>query len=127
MSRVICFVKRGRRPNRREQINEPTTVLKFMKHWGKLLMKNGVLYSVSKNSVTKKKTYLYVVPDAIKTMVLKGVHDQTGHQGQQRILLVWPGEGCESVCKVLLSMCDQQDTRTRRLCAVGKHQINRAP
>ncbi len=86
LSRVICFVERGRRPNRRERMNEPTTVLKFMKHWGKLVMKNGVLYRVSKNSVTKRKTYLYVVPDAVKPVVLKGVHDQAGHQGQQRTL-----------------------------------------
>ncbi len=86
LSRVICFVERGRRPNRRERMNEPTTVLKFMKHWGKLVMKNGVLYRVSKNTVTKRKTYLYVVPDAVKLVVLKGVHDQAGHQGQQRTL-----------------------------------------
>ncbi len=49
-------------------------------------MKNGVLYRVSKNSVTKRETYLYVVPDAVKPVVLKGVHDQAGHQGQQRTL-----------------------------------------
>lgn len=78
-------------------MNEPTTVLKFMKHWGKLVMKNGVLYRVSKNSVTKRETYLYVVPDAVKPVVLKGVHDQAGHQGQQRTLylarqrLFWHG------------------------------------
>lgn len=83
---VICFVERGWRPNRREWMNEPTAVLKLMKHWGKLLTKNGVLYRVSKNSITKRKTYLYVVPDAVKTMVLKGVHDQAGHQGQQQTL-----------------------------------------
>ncbi len=86
VKRVIYFVERGQRPNRRERMNEPTAVLKFMKHWEQLLMKNGVLHRVSKNSVTKKKTYLYVVPDAVKTMVLKGIHDQAGHQGQQRTL-----------------------------------------
>ncbi|KAL0149055.1 hypothetical protein M9458_055670, partial [Cirrhinus mrigala] len=41
LSRVICFVERVRRPNRREQTNEPATVLKLLKHWGKLLMKNA--------------------------------------------------------------------------------------
>ncbi len=86
VKRVIYFVERGQRPNRRERMNELTAVLKFMKHWEQLLMKNGVLHRVSKNSVTKKKTYLYVVPDAVKTMVLKGIHDQAGHQGQQRTL-----------------------------------------
>ncbi|KAG1944175.1 interleukin-1 receptor accessory protein-like 1-A [Pimephales promelas] len=86
LSRMIWFVERGRRPNRRERMNEPTAVLKLMKHWGKLMMKNGVLYRMTKNSVTKRKTYLYVVPDAVKTMVLKGIHDQAGHQGQQRTL-----------------------------------------
>ncbi len=49
-------------------------------------MKNSVLYRVSKNSVTKRKTYLYVVPDAVKPVVLKDVHDQAGHQDQQRTM-----------------------------------------
>ncbi len=50
------------------------------------MIKNGVLYRVTKNSVSKRKSYLYVVPDAVKPLVLKGVHVQAGHQGQQRTL-----------------------------------------
>jgi hypothetical protein len=34
----------------------------------------------------KKKTYQYVVPTSMRVTVLKGVHDEAGHQGQQRTL-----------------------------------------
>lgn len=86
MSRVIFFVERGRQPSRRERALEPAEVLRLLKSWDKLLMQKGVLYRVSKSPVTKKKSYLYVVPASLKAVVLEGVHDEAGHQGQQRTL-----------------------------------------
>ena len=56
----------------------------------------GVLYRDSKNVITKTKTYQYVVPASLRIKVLKGVHDEAGHQGQQRTLYLarqrfyWP-------------------------------------
>ncbi|KAK9519953.1 hypothetical protein VZT92_022644 [Zoarces viviparus] len=47
-------------------------------------MNTGVLYRVSKDAVTKRKTYQYVVPSVLKEKVLKGVHDEAGHRGQRR-------------------------------------------
>ena len=49
-------------------------------------MRDGVLYWVAKNPFTKRKTYLYVVPLSLRHKVLQGVHDEAGHQGQQRTL-----------------------------------------
>ena len=45
-----------------------------------------MLYRVSKNTVSKKNAFQYVVPEALRLMVLEGVHDEAGHQGQQRTL-----------------------------------------
>lgn len=52
----------------------------------RLTIKTGVLYLVSKDAITKRKTYQYVVPSALKEKVLRGVHDEAGHQGQSRTL-----------------------------------------
>ncbi len=86
LSRVIYFVERGRRASRRECDLEPAGVLHLLKGWDKLYMKKGVLYRVSKSAVTKNKSFLYVVPASLKALVLEGVHDEAGHQGQQRTL-----------------------------------------
>lgn len=37
-------------------------------------------------TLTVYRTYQYVVPSAVKQHVLKGVHDEAGHQGQRRTL-----------------------------------------
>lgn len=86
LSRVIFFVERVRRPSRRKRAQEPADALRLLKSWDKLIVKSGVLYHVSKSPVTKKKAYLYVVPASLKATVLGGVHDEAGHQGQQRTL-----------------------------------------
>lgn len=49
-------------------------------------MTNGVLYRVSRDLVTKAKRFQYVVPQSLRDVVLKGVHDDAGHQGQLRSL-----------------------------------------
>ena len=86
LSRVLYFVERDRRPSRREKPKEPVMVIRYLKHWEKLTTSNGILYRVSKDQVSKKKRYQFVVPDSLKSEVLKGVHDSTGHQGQFRSL-----------------------------------------
>ncbi len=80
LSRVIFFVERGRRPSRRERAKEPVGVVKLLKGWDKLTMRDGALYHVVKNTMMKKKTYLYTVPSSLCSRVLKGVHDEAGHQ-----------------------------------------------
>lgn len=41
---------------------------------------------MSKDQVSKKKRYQFVVPDSLKSEVLQGIHDCAGHQGQFRSL-----------------------------------------
>lgn len=66
MNRVIFFLERGRRPSRRERPHVFVEILRLLRSWDKLTKKMGVLYRVSKNMVTKRKTYLYVVPIAMR-------------------------------------------------------------
>ena len=84
--RAIFFVERGRRPSRRERTHESAEVMYLLKSWDKLAIRAGVLYRVAKNVVTKRKIFQYVVPTSMRRRVLQGVHDEAGHQGQQRTL-----------------------------------------
>lgn len=76
----------GLRPSRRERLHEPAEVTRLLKCWDKLSIKKGVLYRTSRNMVTKRKAYLYVVPASLRAKVLRGVHDEADHHGQRRSL-----------------------------------------
>lgn len=86
LSRVRFFVDRGHRPSRRERVHESGETNRILKQWAKLTVRLGVLYRVSRHPVSKKKIFQYVVPLSLRSRVLKGVHDDAGHQGQQRTL-----------------------------------------
>ncbi|KAK7881633.1 hypothetical protein WMY93_030042 [Mugilogobius chulae] len=86
ISRVLYYVERRRRPSRRERAKESITVMKYLKHWEKFAVLNGVLYRVSKDLKTKSKRHQYVVPVSLKAEVLRGIHDEAGHQAQSRSL-----------------------------------------
>lgn len=86
LSRVLYYVERRRRPSRRERVKESVTVTRYLKHWEKFTVSNGVLYRVSRDQITRARRFQYVVPESLKVEVLKGVHDDAGHQGQFRSL-----------------------------------------
>lgn len=52
LMKVIHYVTRGKRPSRRERVNEPLRVQKTLKQWDKLKMLDGILYRVLKDSLT---------------------------------------------------------------------------
>lgn len=86
LSCVLFYVERRRRPSRRERIKESVAVARYIKHWDRLTVLDGVLYRISRDQKTKAKCFQYVVPDSLKTEVLQGVHDKAGHQAQFRTL-----------------------------------------
>lgn len=57
-----------------------------MRHWDKLTLLDGILYRVSKDPLSKHKRFQFVVPSSLKSVVLSGVHDNAGHQGQPHTL-----------------------------------------
>ncbi|KAK3532187.1 hypothetical protein QTP86_009294 [Hemibagrus guttatus] len=63
--RVLFHVSRGKRLCRRERARETFEVLKTLKQWEKLKMLDGVLYRVSKDVLTGKKRWQYVVPASL--------------------------------------------------------------
>uniref|UniRef100_A0A3B1J813 Gypsy retrotransposon integrase-like protein 1 n=1 Tax=Astyanax mexicanus TaxID=7994 RepID=A0A3B1J813_ASTMX len=86
LSRVLYYVQRHRRPSRRERVKEPPAVIRYLKHWEKLTVRNGILYRVSRDPATRFKRFQFLVPQSLISEVLKGVHDHAGHQGQFRSL-----------------------------------------
>ncbi len=84
LSRVLLYVCRGKRPSRRERAKEPYKALKLLKQWDRLKLLDGILYRVRKDPVTKFTRYQFIVPDSLISEVLRGIHDEAGHQGQGR-------------------------------------------
>lgn len=117
VSRVVFFVDRKRRPSRRERDKETAPVMRLLKHWEKLEVKDGVLYRRSKDRVGKVRHQL-VLPHSLRTVALRGTHDDAGHQGQSRTLhlvrqrFFW--SGMDTDVKKYVSHCKR--------CVVGKTQ-----
>ena len=85
MSRVVYYVQRHKRPDKRERTREPRSVLKLLKHWNKLTLQDGMLFKVKRDN-NMNKLYQCIVPDSLKQQVLHGIHDAAGHQGRSRTL-----------------------------------------
>lgn len=115
VARAIFFVDRRRRPSRRERDNESALVLRLLKHWERLEMKDSVLYRKSKDRVGKCR-YQLVLPHSLRATALRGTHDDAGHQGQSRTLhlvrqrFFWSGMDMD--VKKYVSHCKR--------CVVGK-------
>lgn len=86
LQRVMFYVDQKRRPSRRVRMGEPSAVRKLLKQWDKLSLADGVLYRVSKDPLTHHKRFQFVVPSSLKDEVLRGCHNEAGHQGQYRSL-----------------------------------------
>lgn len=86
VSRVLLYVQRRRKPNARERAGEPSPVLRLLKHWKKLRVRNGLPYRVKRDRHMDRKIFQFVTPEALKQQVLHGVHDIAGHQGRTRTL-----------------------------------------
>ncbi len=101
VSRALFYVQRHRRPDNRERASEPRPVLKLLKHWNKLTIKDGMLFKVKRDCHMNKKLYQFIVPDALKQQVLHGLHDAAGHQGRSMTLSLarqrffWTGMQCD--------------------------------
>jgi len=117
IARVISFVDRRRRPSRRERDSESALVLRLLKHWEKLEVKDNVLYRRSKDRMGKIRHQL-VLPHSLRAAALRGTHDDAGHQGQSRTLhlvrqrFFW--SGMDSDVKRYVYHCKR--------CVVGKTQ-----
>lgn len=75
LARVIFYVEWHRKPSGREQSEDTVGALRLMRRWEKLVIEDGILYCVSKDPITRKKRYQYIVPLSLRQDALHGCHD----------------------------------------------------
>jgi hypothetical protein len=87
--------KEGKKLTKRQIAKDSQYVHKLLYDWNTLIIRNGILYSVS--NMNSETTYQLVLPVDYREVVLKGLHDDAGHQGRDRTLYLvkyrfyWPG------------------------------------
>jgi len=93
---VITHLKRGSRPRdtRSTTLHRPS-VLKFLREWDKLVLRDDVLYRRGKVSDTE--FLQLILPEQLRSDIFKALHDDLGHQGRDRTISLfkerffWPG------------------------------------
>uniref|UniRef100_A0A9J7XGM7 ribonuclease H n=1 Tax=Cyprinus carpio carpio TaxID=630221 RepID=A0A9J7XGM7_CYPCA len=75
ISSVLPFVVRRRRPSRRERHSMGPSSLALLKHWERLVIRNGVLYRETRDPVSRMKRFQLLLPASLRGDALKGVHD----------------------------------------------------
>ena len=83
IGRLRWFRALNRRPDRAERLAESTKTLTLLKQWDRIVEKDHVLF---RRIVTTQGDTLdqLLLPECLQERVLKGVHDDAGHQGVER-------------------------------------------
>ncbi|KAL5020582.1 hypothetical protein ScPMuIL_002335, partial [Solemya velum] len=95
LSRVIELFKSGVRPTGKYLQAESADVQKFLREWKNFIFTDGILYRST--VLDGQSTQQLVLPSSYKELVLKGLHDDVGHQGRDRTSWLvrqrffWPG------------------------------------
>ncbi|KAL5004610.1 hypothetical protein ScPMuIL_018066, partial [Solemya velum] len=82
LSRVIELFKSGVRPTGKYLQAESADVQKFLREWKNFIFTDGILYRST--VLDGQSTQQLVLPSSYKELVLKGLHDDVGHQGRDR-------------------------------------------
>ena len=109
LSRVIYLLKSGYNPQNTRLQNEDINVSKHLKDWEKLSFKNNILYRTT--MIDGQQITQLVLPVHFRSVVLKLLHDASGHQGRDRTTSLvrsrffWPG--LESDVEKKVKGCDR--------------------
>lgn len=99
LRRVIHFVREGVRPDKSVLRHEPEEVRQYMREWRLFELRKGVLYR--NTTIDNDPIQQLVIPEAYREKVLRGVHEDVGHQGRDRTnwlakrRFFWPGFDAE--------------------------------
>ena len=109
LSRVIYLLRNGYNPENTCRTKEDLNVSKYLKDWKKLSFKNNILYRTT--MIDGQQTTQLVLPVHYRSIVLKLLHDDSGHQGRDRTISLvrsrffWPGLDSDVEKKV--KTCDR--------------------
>ena len=82
LSRVIYLLKSKYNPQTSSLKDETTSVTRYMRDWQKLSFSNNILYRTT--SIDGQQVRQLVLPMHLRSVVLKLLHDESGHQGRDR-------------------------------------------
>ena len=109
LSRVIHLLRNGYDPEKPCQVKEDLNVSKYLEDWKKFSFKNNILYRTTQ--IDGQQTSQLVLPVHYRSIVLKLLHDDSGHQGRDRTISLvrsrffWPGLDSDVEKKV--KTCDR--------------------
>lgn len=101
LSKVLSFIESGVKPSSNCIRKEPPKIRKVLRQWDKLKLINGILYRFIETNEGESQQLL--LPEKLIPIVLKCLHDQTGHQGAERTLSLvrarcfWPNMNTDTV------------------------------
>lgn len=82
IGRLFYYLDLDRRPNNKERNQEKAEVKRYLRHYDRLVQKDGVLYRrVQGNG---EDVHQLLLPVSLKSTVLKALHDDAGHQMTER-------------------------------------------
>ena len=82
---VQKLVSDGQLPTRQQRAALSSDVLKVIKDWKKLTLKDGVLFRHRQSEDGSEKLQL-LLPEAYRDLVCRMLHDDMGHLGQDRTI-----------------------------------------
>lgn len=95
LSTVIDHMEKGTRPSAKRVSGNVSPVVKYLRDWDILELKDGVLY---RSSQFKGQSYKQLLlPEVVREEVFQALHDDLGHQGRDRTTSLfkqrffWPG------------------------------------
>ena len=95
IGKIFNFVKSGYYPTKEELDSISSDGVKLLRHWKNLFISDGILYR--KTSLNGEEVSQLVLPLKYCDMVFTHLHENVGHQGQDRTLSLvksrffWPG------------------------------------
>ena len=96
IGRLVHYRTAGGKPSKRERRRETRKTRQLINQWERVVEKRGVLYRRCTDNSGQDHLQL-LLPSSVRGELLKGIHDQCGHQGAERTELLvrercwWPG------------------------------------
>lgn len=96
IQRLCHYQALGRRPTKPERKQEAKSALRLVSFWDKIKEKDGILYRAM-GSDDGRINHLVLLPNSLRSEVLKAAHNDFGHQGPDRTEQLvrqrcwWPG------------------------------------
>lgn len=84
ISGVLFYLSRQRKPDAGERLQENAEVLKLLKQWDRLTVRDGVLWRCYQDPGSQEIRYQLILPAAQKMEVWHWCHEKAGHFGPEK-------------------------------------------